>query len=180
MVKFIMYGPMILLLGWLLWVGFDQLGLQVAFGAIALTFLPKVRQAIYKPELVKQKAKAALWSPVVFVVLLLLVEVMTGTGVWEAADWYFLLAIFLWSCGGAFIYGIPTSLISEWATAGVSKFRGGLAFVIHLAFALLSYLFLGGFAFFAVLVAILFFTLDELFRKREKHIHKAQVQLKEL
>ncbi|AUD14489.1 MULTISPECIES: hypothetical protein [unclassified Planococcus (in: firmicutes)] len=83
-----------------------------------------------------------------------------------------ILLIFLF---GNFVFGIPTSLIADWATVRTEKFCVLLALLIHIAFDFISYLFLHDYVIFAVISAIVFFVVDEILRKREKPIQQTEM-----
>lgn len=143
--------------------------MKVALSLIALTFLPVIGKKLYYDDALFRKGKAALYTSLFLTAMGLLStigSIIKGNGMDFAALWLsvFLFLILLF---GSAVYGIPVSSFSDLATSKVEGYRFPLAFLIHLGFGLLSYLFLGPLMYFAVIVAVVFFLFDELLRKRE-------------
>ncbi|RAZ69626.1 hypothetical protein [Planococcus maitriensis] len=182
MIKLLLYAPFAIVLGLVIWARLEFIEVYIALGIIALSYIPNIRRALYKPVLVKRKAKAAIWSAVGPNLVWWLLYLASGPMISHMtyADYMFGVYIFLAFLFGNFVYGLPVSLVSDWATAGAGKWRFVLAFVIHMGFAFASYFFLDGFAFFAVISAFAFFLIDELLRKRSKSVGEAALQMNEL
>ncbi|MFP3355732.1 hypothetical protein R0K17_00110 [Planococcus sp. SIMBA_143] len=116
----------------------------------------------------KRKAKAALYTSLGLVLVPLLMYTISELEGIDAAAFFlasYILLIFLF---GNFVFGIPVSLIADWATARAGKFCVLLVLIIHITFGFISYLFLHDCVIFAVISSIVFFVVDEILRKREK------------
>jgi len=163
-----MYAPFFIFLLYMPVVRIATIEMMIALGVIALAFIPKISNRLYTPALVKRKAKAALFTSFGLVLLPLLIITVSD---WEAMDLSALLLashILLIFLFGNFVFGMPVSLISEWATKRAGKIRVLAAFFLHVGFAFVSVFFLKDYMAFAVVSAIVFFVVDEILRKREK------------
>lgn len=60
MIKLLLYAPFAIVLGLVIWARLEFIEVYIALGIIALSFIPKIRRKLYKPVLVKRKAKAAI------------------------------------------------------------------------------------------------------------------------
>lgn len=175
MTKLIMYVPFFL---FVLYMPIAQIALpelMTAVGVIALTFIPKISERLYKLERVKRKAKAALYTSF-GLVLVPLVMSMIGQQHWLDAGALLIAShILLLFLFGNFVFAIPSSLVADWATMRAGKFRVLLALLIRIAFGLISYLFLQTYVIFAVISAIVFFVADEILRKRGEPENQSEV-----
>lgn len=169
MYKFLLYAWIVTLIVFIIWVGVGSIEVKIALAIIGLTFIPKIRNKLYKAPLVIRKSKVAFYSSFLAIFLLLIIDLVTwGTEYTiDFADMVFMIFIFLSFLLGSVIYGIPVSLLSDFLTADVKKLRFLLAFIVHIGFGIISFFFLGGYMIFAAFLALLFFLIDEFLRKRE-------------
>lgn len=168
MTKYIIYVPFFIFVLYMPVARIASMEMMIALGVIALTFIPKISKNLHKPARVKRKAKAALYTSLGLVLVpLVMYTISELEGIDAAASFLapHILLIFLF---GNFVFGIPVSLIADWATVRAGKFRVLLAMIIHIAFGFISYLFLHDYVIFAVISSIVFFVVDEILRKREK------------
>lgn len=169
MYKVFLYILVFSILAFIVWDSFFWIQVKITLSLIALTFLPVIRKKLYNDDALFRKGKAALYASLLVTALGLILTIssiikengMDLAGLWLAV---FLFIILLFGC---VVYGIPASSFSDLATSNVKRYRFPLAFLIHLGFGLLSYLFLGPLMYFALIVAVVFFLFDEFFRKRE-------------
>ena len=169
MYKVFLYTLVFSVLAFIVWGSFLEIEVKITLSLIALTLLPTIRKKLYKDDSVFRKGKAALYASLLlttFVLLLTIGSIIMGSDVDFAALWLavFLFMILLFGC---VFYGIPVSSLSDLATSNVKHYRFPLAFLIHLGFGLISYLFLGPLMYFVLLVTVVFFLFDEFLRKRE-------------
>ncbi|CAG9622481.1 DUF6843 domain-containing protein [Sutcliffiella rhizosphaerae] len=87
----------------------------------------------------------------------------------------FFIILFSISIAGNIIYGIPVSLLSDYVTKKLTKGRLFSAGIIHIIFGSLLVFFIGGFAFFAIICAVLFFFFDELLKGSFKTFWKKPI-----
>lgn len=169
MQNYLLYIPVLAILAFVIWASSWEIGIKITFSVLILVFLSVVSRYLFTRITLLRKFKAALCAslfPFATLLLMDLGSINDYRGV-DFADLYFLAALFLIFLFGSIVYGVPASLISDFATSDVKRYRFPLAFLIHLGFALFSYLFLGQLMYFALLVAVLFFLFDEFLRKRE-------------
>jgi len=169
MYKVFLYILVFSILAFIVWGSFFWIQVKITLSLIALTFLPVISKKLYNDEALFRKGKAAIYASLLltaFILLSTIGSMIMGNGADFAALWLtvFLFLVFLF---GSVVYGIPVSSFSDLATSTVKRYRFPLAFLIHVGFALFSYLFLGTLMFFALFVALVFFLFDELLRKRE-------------
>lgn len=74
---------------------------------------------------------------------------------------FFLIVVFLYCLFGNVIYGIPVSLLSEFLTRNLAVWRFPASAFFHTFLAALTYFIMEGFAYYAVIAAVLFFLVDE-------------------
>ena len=168
MYKAFVYILVLSILAFVIWGSFFEIQLKITLSLIVLTSLPFIRKKLYKDEALFRKGKAALYASVFLTacgLLMIMGSMLLDKGTDFAAFGFifFLFVIFLF---GSVVYGIPVSSFSDLVTAQTTRYRLPLAFLIHLGFGLLSYLFLGPLMYFAVIVAVVFFVFDEVLRKK--------------
>lgn len=168
MYKAFVYILVLSILAFVIWASFFWIQLKIALSLIVLTSLPIIRKKLYNDEALFRKGKAALYASLLvscFVLLLTISSFIMDKGTDFAALWLtvFLFLILLF---GSVVYGIPVSSFSDLVTARTTRYRLPLAFLIHLGFGLLSYLFLGPVMYFALIMAVIFFVFDEVLRKK--------------
>lgn len=168
MTKYIIYAPFLIFVLYMPVAHVASMEMIIALGVIALTFIPKISKQLHKPARVKRKARAALYTSLGLVLVPLVMYAISELEGIDAAAFFLASHILLIFLFGNFVFGMPTSLIADWATARAGKFRVLLALVIHIAFGFISYLFLHDYVIFAVISSIVFFVVDEILRKREK------------
>ncbi|KKI93279.1 hypothetical protein WQ54_05465 [Bacillus sp. SA1-12] len=78
---------------------------------------------------------------------------------------------------GNFVYGIPVSLLSDYLSSKLPKFRFILAGLIHLFFGVLTVFIIHGLAYFAMVAAFLFFLFDEWQKRKNNSISKKWVSI---
>lgn len=170
MYKAFVYILVLSILAFVIWASFFWIQLKIALSLIVLTSLPIIRKKLYNDEALFRKGKAALYASLSLTAFGLLI-IMGSTLLDEGMDFsallltvfYFIVFLF-----GSVVYGIPVSSFSDLVTARTTRYRFPLAFLIHLGFGLLSYLFLGPVMYFALIMAVIFFVFDEVLRKKEK------------
>ncbi|MBN8203493.1 hypothetical protein [Bacillus sp. NTK034] len=169
MYKSFLYALVLTLLYFIIWVGIESIHIKVVIGIIGLTFIPQVRKKLYKTPLVIRKSKVALYTSLFFTFLLFILDIkslITETNN-SSIDFNVIVLIFLSSLLGSFMYGIPVSLLSDFITTNVKRFRFYLSLLVHIGFSLISFFFLGPLMILATIFAFLFFLIDEFVRKRE-------------
>ncbi|WKA56557.1 hypothetical protein [Planococcus shixiaomingii] len=169
MYKNFLYASVVPLIVFIIWVGVESIEIKIALGIIGLTFIPKIRIRLYKTPLVIRKSKVALYSSFLLIFLILIFDIITRETEYNVNYMHpsFIVFVFLSCLLGSFIYGIPVSLFSDLITANVKKYRFFLSLIVHIGFGLLSFFFLGHLMLFATFLALLFFLIDEFFKKRE-------------
>ncbi|RFU60776.1 DUF6843 domain-containing protein [Peribacillus glennii] len=111
-------------------------------------------------RMIFSKFKSAVGSSIILAVLYLLMELWIGfTG--------YVLFVLIYAFIGNVIYGIPVSILSDFATKKMKKSRFIFACLIHLLFGLLSSVFLQDLGIYAVSCSFLFFLLEEWQRRRK-------------
>ncbi|MEZ0482114.1 hypothetical protein [Planococcus sp. SSTMD024] len=169
MYKYLLYIPVLIILGFVIWTSFLATGLKIAFSLIILILFLTINKCLSTKSTLFRKVKAASFASVSPIVLAFLLDNLMGTDSsgTDLADLYFIASVFLIFLFGCVVYGIPVSLVSDFVTSGVKRFRFPLAFIIHLGFGLFTYLFLGTLMYFALFAAVVFFLFDEFLRKRD-------------
>jgi hypothetical protein len=74
--------------------------------------------------------------------------------------------VLMYSLAGNLAYGIPVSLLSDWLTSKLAKGRLFAAGFIHAFFGGITYFVIDGFAWFAVICAVIFFFVDEWLKRK--------------
>lgn len=169
MYKVFLYILVFSILAFIVWGSFFWIPLKITLTLIALTFLPVIRNKLYNGDALFRKGKAALYASLLvsgFVLLLTIGSFIMDKSTDFAALWL-IVFLFLILLVGSAVYGIPVSSFSDLATSHVKRYRLPLAFLIHLGFGLISYLFLGPLVYFTLIMAVVYFLFDELLRKRE-------------
>jgi hypothetical protein len=166
MYKLFLHTSVFTLIYFVIWVGVESIHIKVVLSIIGLTFIPRVRQKLYKTPLVIRKSKVAIYTSLFITFLLFILALITEPNI-DSTAFNVIFLIFLYSLLGNFIYGIPVSLFSDLITANVKKYRIYLSFLVHIGFGLLSFFFLGSLMILATFFALLFFLIDEFVRKRE-------------
>lgn len=175
MTKYIIYAPFFIFVLYMPIVHIASLEMMITLGVIALTFIPKISKQLHKPERVKRKAKAALYTSLGLVLVPLVMYTISELERIDAAAFFLASHILLIFLFGNFVFGVPVSLIADWATVRTGKFRVLMALIIHIAFGFISYLFLRDYVIFAVISSIVFFVVDEILRKREKPYQQTEM-----
>lgn len=162
-----------------MWGSFFEIEIKIALSMIMLTFLPAISKRLYSWDATIRKIKAALYTLLFltgFALLLSIGSIIKGNSVDFASLWFtlFLFLIFLL---GSVVYGVPVSSFSDLATARVTRYRFALAFIVHLGFGLISYIFLGPLMYFALIVAVVFFLFDELLRRKAAQHHETRMAI---
>ncbi|WP_282137475.1 hypothetical protein [Rossellomorea aquimaris] len=112
------------------------------------------------------KIKPALHTSLILSTFLMIFSIMDG-GIWLFP------IVFTYSFAGNLAYGAPVSLLSDWLTRKLVKGRLFVAAFIHAFFGAITYFVIDGFAWFAVICAVIFFFIDEwLKRKKTKAPHR--------
>lgn len=168
MYRAFLYILVLSVLAFVIWASFFWIQLKITLSLVVLTVLPFIRKKLYSDEALFRKGKAALYASVFLTacgLLMIMGSMLLDKGMDFAAllltIFYFIAFLF-----GSVVYGIPVSSFSDLVTAQTTRYRLPLAFLIHLGFGLLSYLFLGPLMYFAVIVAVVFFVFDEILRKK--------------
>ncbi|MCA1042414.1 hypothetical protein LCM00_23255 [Bacillus infantis] len=103
------------------------------------------------------KFKTALYASLIFTIgFWVLGLIQDGENLFS-----FGMVIFLYCLFGNVIYGVPVSLLSDYLTKSLTKWRFAEAGLIHTFFGALTYLIMDSFALFAVLASVFFFIVDE-------------------
>ncbi|MCP3740862.1 hypothetical protein NLX69_14510 [Rossellomorea sp. BNER] len=85
-----------------------------------------------------------------------------------------LVLIFLYCLFANVIYGVPVSLLSDYLTKRLAKWRFAAAGFIHTILGVATYLIMEGYAFFALLAAVIFFMVDE-WRKWDREMPAGKI-----
>ncbi|WP_273851528.1 DUF6843 domain-containing protein [Guptibacillus spartinae] len=118
----------------------------------------------------KTKLLSALFSTL-FLTTACLIDGLTYSGgeLGTEEDIGYIVIILIFTGFGNLVYGIPVSLLSDWISNKIPAFRFIIAAFIHISLALATYIFIEDLSFFAVIVAALFFAIEEWqHRKRRK------------
>lgn len=169
MYKFLMYTSIVTLIFLIVWVGVESIEIKAALYIIVLTFIPSIRKKLYKTQLVIRKIIVALYASILSIILIFVFDLITWFTEYnmDSADFSFIILVFLSCLLGSFIYGIPVSLLSDFLTAILKSYRFFLALLIHMVFGFISFYIIDALMVVAMLVALLFFFIDEFLRKRE-------------
>ena len=79
----------------------------------------------------------------------------------ESDGYLFLLIVFFLSLFGNIVYGVPVSFLSDFLSKRLLKGRVVFAGFLHIFFGFITFYVIEGYAFFAVICAVLFFIIDE-------------------
>jgi len=172
MYKSFLYTSVFAVLYFIIWVGVESIQIKVVLFIIGLTLIPKVRIKLYKTPLVIRKSKVALYTSLFFTFLLFILDnaLFTTETKIGFTDFSVFILVFFFSLLGSIIYGIPVSLLSDFITTNIKKFRIYLSFLVHFGFGLISFFFLGPLMIIATIFALLFFLIDEIVRKKENAV----------
>ncbi|UTE78407.1 hypothetical protein [Rossellomorea sp. KS-H15a] len=107
------------------------------------------------------KIKAALYTSLILSMFMMVISIMDG-GLWIFP------IVLIYALAGNVGYGIPVSLLSDWLTKKMWKGRLMTAGFIHALFGGLTYFVIDGFAWFAVICAVIFFFIDERLKKKHR------------
>jgi hypothetical protein len=78
---------------------------------------------------------------------------------------------------GNFVYGIPVSFLADYISHKLLKYRFILAGFIHIFFGAITTLIIGGFGFYAIVSALLFFISDEWQNRKNAVINKKMIPI---
>lgn len=98
------------------------------------------------------KIKAALYTSLFLSTFMMIISITDG-GLWLFP------IVLLYALIGNVVYGIPVSFLSDWLTKKMSRGRMMTAGVLHALLGGLTYFVIDGFAWFAVICAVIFFSL---------------------
>lgn len=105
------------------------------------------------------KLKPAIYTSLLLSTFLMIISILDG-GIWLFP------IVFTYSFAGNLAYGAPVSLLSDWLTRKLVKWRLFTAGFIHVFFGAMTYFVIDGFAWFAVICAVIFFCLDEWLKRK--------------
>ncbi|WP_044338626.1 DUF6843 domain-containing protein [Rossellomorea aquimaris] len=105
------------------------------------------------------KLKPAIYTSLILSTFLMIVSILDG-GI------MLFPFVLMYSLAGNLAYGIPVSLLSDWLTKRLLKGRMVVAGFIHAFFGAITYFVIDGFAWFAVICAIIFFFVDEWLKRK--------------
>ncbi|MFI8577626.1 DUF6843 domain-containing protein [Rossellomorea aquimaris] len=105
------------------------------------------------------KIKPALYTSLILSTFLMIFTILDG-GIWLFP------IVFTYSFAGNLAYGAPVSLLSDWLTRKLDKGRLVAAGLIHAFFGAITYFVIDGFAWFAVICAVIFFFVDEWLKRK--------------
>lgn len=106
------------------------------------------------------KFKPAIYTSLILSTFLMIISILDG-GIWLFP------IVFTYSLAGNLAYGAPVSLLSDWLTRKLGKGRLFLAGFIHTFFGAITYFVIDGFAWFAVICAVIFFCVDEWLKRKK-------------
>ncbi|MGA9224992.1 MAG: hypothetical protein WB217_01475 [Mesobacillus sp.] len=130
---------------------------------------PYIRRILFKDRF--RKIKVAFYSSVIFTTGLFLLTFLTAVINEQSFNIRgefipYMIIVLIYSLIGNFVYGLPVSLIAEFISMKFANIRFWLSAGIHIGFGLVTYLFVPEFTIPAVICSVIFFTLDEIIRKR--------------
>jgi hypothetical protein len=105
------------------------------------------------------KLKQAIYTSLILSTFLMIISVLDG-GI------MLFPFVLMYSLAGNLAYGIPVSLLSDWLTRKIGKGRIFAAGFIHTFFGAITYFVIDGFAWFAVICAVIFFCVDEWLKRK--------------
>ncbi|MCR8849281.1 hypothetical protein NQ095_12735 [Rossellomorea sp. SC111] len=108
------------------------------------------------------KFKAALYTSLILSTFMMVISITDG-GLWIFP------IVLIYALAGNVAYGIPVSLLSDWLTKKMWKGRLMTAGFVHALFGGLTYLVIEGFAWFAVICAVIFFFIDEWLKRKHEY-----------
>ncbi|MGF3104453.1 DUF6843 domain-containing protein [Rossellomorea sp. DUT-2] len=106
------------------------------------------------------KLKPAIYTSLILSTFLMIFTILDG-GIWLFP------IVFTYSFAGNLAYGAPVSLLSDWLTRKLVKGRLFIAAFIHAFFGAITYFVIDGFAWIAVICAIIFFFIDEWLKRKK-------------
>ncbi|MGD6957376.1 DUF6843 domain-containing protein [Rossellomorea aquimaris] len=106
------------------------------------------------------KIKPALYTSLILSTFLMIFSIMDG-GIWLFP------IVFTYSLAGNLAYGAPVSLLSDWLTRKLVKGKLFAAGFIHAFLGAITYFVIDGFAWFAVICAVIFFLIDEWLKRKK-------------
>ncbi|MGM0840336.1 MAG: DUF6843 domain-containing protein [Bacillota bacterium] len=106
------------------------------------------------------KLKPAIYTSLILSTFLMIFTILDG-GIWLFP------IVFTYSFAGNLAYGAPVSLLSDWLTRKLVKGRLFVAAFIHAFFGAITYFVIDGFAWIAVICAIIFFFIDEWLKRKK-------------
>lgn len=89
MTKYIMYAPFFIFVLYMPVARIASVEMMIALGVIALTFIPKISKQLHKPERVKRKARAALYTSLGLVLVPLVMYMISQLEGIDAAAFFF-------------------------------------------------------------------------------------------
>lgn len=154
----------------ILFVSSTPILVKTLLGILTIGFLfPHIKRILVKDRF--RKIKVAFYSSVTFTIGLFLLTFLTA--VFIEKSFHFIgefipsmIIVLIYSLIGNFVYGLPVSLIAEFISMKFSNIRFWLSAGIHIGFGLVTYLIVPDFTIPAVICSVIFFTLDEMIRKR--------------
>ncbi|NMH75216.1 hypothetical protein HF078_19235 [Bacillus sp. RO2] len=102
-----------------------------------------------------RKLSAALFSSIVLSLGLFFMSF------WNSEELGLIITVLFFSLFGNYIYGVPVSFLSEFLTESLTESRVYVAGFIYVFFAYITVTMIGGFAFFSIICAVLFYLIDE-------------------
>ncbi|WP_341357415.1 hypothetical protein [Rossellomorea sp. y25] len=105
------------------------------------------------------KLKQAIYTSLILSTFLMIISILDGGIV-------LFPFVLIYSLAGNLAYGIPVSLLSDRLTRRLSKGRIMAAGFIHAFFGAITYFVIDGFAWFAVICAVIFFLVDEWLKRK--------------
>jgi MFS family permease len=116
-----------------------------------------------------RKISAAFYSAILFVgIYSLILLILSGF----SSELFTILIVFFFALIGNFMYAIPVSILSDKLTRKFTIFRFGFSAFLHIFFACLTYLLIGGLSIYAIACAVLFLLTDEWLSKDGKRFDR--------
>lgn len=142
--------------------------MKVILSGVMLFFLLPFGDQVFSKERLTRKVKAALSSAAFFMTMLYLLPALVYKEPLELfsseESGIFFIVVLFYSALGFFVYGLPVSLLSDWISVRFT-YRFAIAAFVHIGFGLLLFQFL---YILPVICALVFLTVDEFLRKKEK------------
>jgi hypothetical protein len=112
-----------------------------------------------------RKINAAFYSSIMFVgIYSLIILILSGF----TSELFTILVVAFFVLIGNFMYAIPVSILSDKLTRKLTIFRFGFSAFLHIFFACLTYLIIGGLSIYAIACSVLFLLTDEWLSKDGK------------